>query len=783
MRKVFAKRAALAALMALLTAVLSFWTVLVMADEEEEFFLLQDFSVADGAVTRITEADINWDNPGKIQKYECAFEEDSGVWGQSSAYVSVGYGEARVEVRKFEQIPWNNDVAVPAGTLGEYQTMYLIYAMDKADAVKNVEITFSTKEKGDPSAASPYVITYAFTPTVVTSESGWAVLKLDMTDRTAEEDSSCIVNTLEEGDLDRQITHVGIHVNYSGIGTDEENPVHFSMDGIYLSKTSNDLSLPEKPVLPTIDASELRTSYDVYGEIADLNKITATTLKDGVEVGLAFAVTDPDGAPVALDDESFGENRFQLTKPGTYTVTVTATNLDAEALSVTETYYITVADPANPPAPNEDKTFWDFEKKAGSLQAGEGGEEHNGILTEFSADGAAAFGDDSITGGAAKISVISSELGTSAAGWAVYEENMPEEMRFRPSDYGAVKIRFYASNPEQIYSIKITFTTEDSGVGDGNKGIKKEIATGTFAFDNETQSWENGWFEYTFDLRSMTTMGGYTYDSDQIFGKWDFIINYWDTASVGDYVILDEMWLLGERYAPTVTLDAEKIQPLLNGETGKEIDLNGVFTAEHPFGVEFSTQYSVVFNGSTAVTVEAAKFTPYRAGEYEVNVIATDVNGAVTAKSFRITVTGEDIDVVDPVINVSGFSLIQATKEIDLSAITVTDDTDPSPTISFEVKDPTGTVLSVIDGKFTATYNGRYSILITAVDASGNDASRTLNLTVNCPDLSTPGGEDSQDPGDNTGNGCNGCGSIVGGSVSGVLALLALAGIALKRKG
>lgn len=111
-------------------------------------------------------------------------------------------------------------------------------------------------------------------------------------------------------------------------------------------------------------------------------------------------------------------------------------------------------------------------------------------------------------------------------------------------------------------------------------------------------------------------------------------------------------------------------------------------------------------------------------GEYSVTVFATDSGGNTSQCDVKITV--KDPDVTPPVISVVKNTSINIGGTFDSKkGVAVTDDYDKAPT------------LTVDDGKLNTKIAGKYTVIYTATDKSGNKTSIKRTVTVVDPNLNT----------------------------------------------
>ncbi|MDR1093042.1 MAG: hypothetical protein LBL66_02720 [Clostridiales bacterium] len=739
---------------------------------------MHDF--ADKVAARLGAGDVAWDNPGRTQVYNADFVTGAGIWGLSAAFVSEGYGEVILPLRSgggggggasisgngVQVAPWGTDTnPYNATPLKNWKTLQILYWTDNADAVDSIDVNFSTQPydggagMGD---AQDKQITYAFQGSEMV-EGEWAVLSVDMTNTTPAAGTSCVRNTMDAGDENSGIVWIGIHARYNST-TAPSNAFTFKLDNLYISENTEGIDVPPMPLFPTINASKLAARYDIAGQMADLSVITASTLKEDTDVTLSFEVIDPDSTDIT--DTLDGGLRFLMAKAGRYTVNATAVNDDAEGLETNERFYIDVADPDAAVVPQADKILFDFPGQTYS---------HNGYTDTFDSGNIDAVWKTSgwtdtdfpdaasvSNGAAAKFEVVNAPIGTAAGCFAAYVGGIPDADQFKPSEYGSVETRFYLSNPDAAFRIFAAFNVSGVSLGEGNKGVLLDINPKSVAWGDG--AFTPGWYTVRKDMRALSVMGGFNFADDETFTQFNYIVSFDGTAGkakVGDYAVVDYIKLIGERHAPEITLDSQAVAPLLLGnETGGEIDLNDIYTVSHPAGFDFTETMTVTYyKGSAGRQIALAnnKFTAYGSGVYRVEIRTQDANQGSDSKWFNIEITGLDIPSVPPAISTGGVpgtgAIPLSGKVVSLANVTASDELDPNPVLEFDITGPAGNKLTLAGDKtFTADYNGKYTVVITATNYGGLSAARTINITVQDQTLTAPPSSNENGGNENGGN-------------------------------
>ena len=506
---------------------------------------------------------------------------------------------------------------------------------------------------------------------------------------------------------------------------------------------------------PTIDHSMIRKQYDVYGETVDLTQIIGEVADDpDMDVELSFKVTAPDGT------ETEPTQNFKLTQAGTWTVEVSA---KAGESTVKESFIIEVAD-ATEAEETRAETALDFSKKAEVTD-----ETFGGIHGVWGSDGVSLTVE---AGG------VQGEGTFWIAGGTIAENNTdPAITSFKLSDYGSLNIKYSsASDANVILRMSIVFNTDYAG------GCGADFYGYMCLIDPVTLNPEGG--VITLDLSTFNATGaknesaGKTVDVNDVLNRVEVVV--WMAGSEGASVAFDSIELSTARYAPKITLNETEIQKILYLETTEDVvDVSKLYTASHDFDLTFSSLVNVTLfknDSPRAIDVENETFHIYESGSYEVVITLTDENGSKTSKSFRITVTGEDIDKVPPTISTTGFNTIYTSfGDIDLSAITATDNISAASDIvlSFRVVSPDNEeeTLAAGENKFTADRNGTWTIYVTATDSAGNFSTKTVKVVMNDK-------EQAEKPEDTAG-GCNG--SIATG-VAGCAVLIFLSAMFVLKK-
>lgn len=399
-------------------------------------------------------------------------------------------------------------------------------------------------------------------------------------------------------------------------------------------------------------------------------------------------------------------------------------------------------------------------------------EDRGAVIAEYTKNGGKDGESGACTITAVDCSAANGQVWVTTGGRIVDQKpvDVKEDDKLMFENFGSIDLFMYVKEPQWVENILITLGTKDN-TGSGEKLMK---AIGIVE--------QSGWQHIRFNLDSMTTMGGFDWETEEKHKmvSIEFVVTVRQGTPDGTKIIIDDLWLRAERCDPKIEMNEEFE---LTGTTGEKIDLKDSVTATHPFDEPISQSFGVQFSktedgAKSPVTVSGTEFTPYKNGYYFITAIASDAMGASAQAAFVIRVTGDDIDSEPPSISFGSLpQYMPQPGEINLSVIKVTDDIDTDIVPTITVKDADGNELAVADGKVTFTKPGEYTVTVSATDKAGHNKTVTRKITV--------AGEATTEPEpteDSKKKGC-GCGSDLT-ATSALLAalLLTVAGVVLLRR-
>ena len=180
--------------------------------------------------------------------------------------------------------------------------------------------------------------------------------------------------------------------------------------------------------------------------------------------------------------------------------------------------------------------------------------------------------------------------------------------------------------------------------------------------------------------------------------------------------------------APVITTDGE-----LTAEAGLLYTIPDFKAEDEREGVVQVESVKVFKEGdATELTVREGKIVFEEAGNYTIVVTAKDSAGNSAEKKFTVVVSGATADTTAPEITSNGVLVAEVGVEYTLPTFKAVDDRDGEVAIQSVkmYKEGDTTELTVVDGKYTFTEAGNYTIVATAVDAAGNSAETTVTVTV-----------------------------------------------------
>lgn len=254
-------------------------------------------------------------------------------------------------------------------------------------------------------------------------------------------------------------------------------------------------------------------------------------------------------------------------------------------------------------------------------------------------------------------------------------------------------------------------------------------------------------------------------------GAYEQFTSGYDLTRIGTYVVRYTVTDPSQNtaYTERIINVIDSVPPVItvngtipsSGFTGVAVVLPGASATE---GAEVSIV--VTINGDI-IALENNTFTPELPGLYEVVYSATDENQNTATVTKEIEIIDDN---EDPVISGGNDEVtVKKGAEITVLQATATDNCDGTVSVTYKVYYGTQEITTA-DGKFTAENIGVYRIAYMAQDASGNVATKNVEITV------TATGTEGGDSGAKT----TGCQSAVGaaagfiGAAIGAIALVTL---------
>ena len=201
-----------------------------------------------------------------------------------------------------------------------------------------------------------------------------------------------------------------------------------------------------------------------------------------------------------------------------------------------------------------------------------------------------------------------------------------------------------------------------------------------------------------------------------------YVITYKVTNILGAFAEVQRQIHVGKNVAPAISVIGSFAEEYIAGNTVKIPNAS----ATDSTGKAVKVVWNVLF-GNLKIDVVNGIFIAKQSGEYEVRCVAIDKNGNIGYLEWRIVVKNDEIA---PEIrtDMTDFEA-KAGETIVLSEIEAYDNADEN--VSIVVKVSFGTKeISLTDRKFVAAEKGIYRVLITATDASGNRAEKTIYISV-----------------------------------------------------
>ena len=180
--------------------------------------------------------------------------------------------------------------------------------------------------------------------------------------------------------------------------------------------------------------------------------------------------------------------------------------------------------------------------------------------------------------------------------------------------------------------------------------------------------------------------------------------------------------------APVITTDGE-----LTAEAGLLYTIPDFKAEDEREGVVQVESVKVFKEGdATELTVREGKIVFEEAGNYTIVITAKDSAGNSAEKKFTVVVSGATADTTAPEITSNGVLVAEVGVEYTLPTFKAVDDRDGEVAIQSVkmYKEGDTTELTVVDGKYTFTEAGNYTITATAVDAAGNRGEKTVTVAV-----------------------------------------------------
>ena len=167
-------------------------------------------------------------------------------------------------------------------------------------------------------------------------------------------------------------------------------------------------------------------------------------------------------------------------------------------------------------------------------------------------------------------------------------------------------------------------------------------------------------------------------------------------------------------------VEPDTIPPIISGD---DIEIFVGETVDYPSLVTVTDNYDKV----PQVNWDASHVKTNTAGMYPIYYTATDMAGNTVNFTLYLTVATKDSpDTTAPAIKGEDHTILQWDSVDYAALVTVKDNRDPSPTLSFDAS----LVMTDIPGTYPITY--------TATDEAGNSATLTLQITVLYKDITPP---------------------------------------------
>lgn len=201
-----------------------------------------------------------------------------------------------------------------------------------------------------------------------------------------------------------------------------------------------------------------------------------------------------------------------------------------------------------------------------------------------------------------------------------------------------------------------------------------------------------------------------------------YVIKYKVTNAFGVSAEAKRQLRAGGNVAPVISVNGSFAEEYVAGNVVKLPDAYATDSA----GNAVKVVWNVLF-GNTKIDVNDGSFYVKKSGEYAARCVAIDENGNIGYLEYTVAVKKDEIA---PVIltDMTDFEA-KAGETITLFEIETYDNADDN--VSVTVKVSFGTKEIALDNKkFVAAEKGIYRILITATDASGNRAEKTIYISV-----------------------------------------------------
>lgn len=201
-----------------------------------------------------------------------------------------------------------------------------------------------------------------------------------------------------------------------------------------------------------------------------------------------------------------------------------------------------------------------------------------------------------------------------------------------------------------------------------------------------------------------------------------YVITYKVTNILDSSAEVQRQIHVGKNIAPAISVFGSFAGEYIAGNTVKLPNAS----ATDCTGKAVEVVWNVLF-GNVKIDVANGSFIAKQSGEYEVRCVASDENGNIGYLEWRIVVKNDEIA---PEIR-TGMTDIEAKagETIVLPEVEAYDNADENVSIAVKVSFGTKEI-SLTDRKFVATEKGIYRVLITATDASGNRAEKTIYISV-----------------------------------------------------